>query len=736
MTAKKNSLWRLDFAGRHGTGWGAFNLGLTVVSITTLERVLFAAPWWWAAVAMGCGILGTLFAVAFFRKRETPPATVAYQLACWMGGGVWSAWMLSHSHWTLCSWGIGIAILAGGTFFAGILVWLGSEDKPEAEKAQEVDLDAQSQRARNALGGKYEEIIHRLAGNRKDDPALIEVVALEQWSRGGGHTVEGRFISGKFGLVELQRLAPKIALDLGLDEGCGVEISELKGGSRKVWLMDVTTRDALAEGAPYPVDTAGPYSINGMIPVGMKPSGEPIGPCLRQRNMAIEGMPGSGKTGGLQATVGSLALTADCQLWGWDATGADLIQPFQRAFLAGDAQLPVFASVATTYDEGAEQMRAMLRISYARKMGYGYLKAKYDDPLLRMGAVVSRSELELGAQAHFPIDAPDRLLPQIMWVGDETTGLLRSRNQEHPDMSGLVAKVMQETRGSGERVIVPPLGGDDKYISQSFQKLIHTIVALRMENPSEYKLALGNTYSVDPKDISLEGTGLWRDAPGASLERFRFYGPMKQSVVDRIAIRADKLGTLPDLDFISELAANGYMPDGSSWPADGVVMKEGDAGWWDRRWEKIMGGTTAHIPTPSRPVRPASAPRTGTTMTMDEIRSKVNEVNAAADERIAEVRGVSPEEVRIDREELEIAAQANWSTIPDWLPAIPTAPAWQEQVMEAIRNAGQDGAQMQDLVELAGKHRDTVHNFLKPKVDARQLWKPKDGRYAICPDEQ
>lgn len=728
--AAKTKPWRPDFAGRHGTAWGAVNLCLTTVSIATMEHVFFAAPWWWASVLVGAGVLGTLARVVF-RSRETAPATVVYQLLCWVGVGVWSAWMLTRDTWTKESFGVGILILASGTLVAGILASLGGEDKPEVAKPAEMDLDATSQRARNVLGTQYEEIIHRLAGNRKEDPPLVSVEGIEQWGRGGGHTVEGLFVSGKFGIVELQRLAPRIALDLGLDEGCGVEVKELAGGSRKIWLMDVTKRNALAEGCPFPMD-AGPYSINGMIPVGVKPNGEPIGPTLRQKNFAIQGMPGSGKTGGLQATVAALALTADEISLGFDATGADLIEPFLRAFRDGRASLPVFAQYADSYDEGAEQLRGLMRMGHARKMGYGYLKAQYNVALLPMGAVVRAGDLDPGARKFYPEGAPDRLLSQIMWIGDETTELLRARNPVHQEMADLIAKAMQESRGSGIRFIVPPLGGDDQYIGQKYQKLIHTVTALRMDNMAEYKHALGTQYTVDPKDVSVVGTGLWRDNPGASLERFRFYGEMTPEVVEAIAIRADRLGTLPDLDFISELAANGYLPDGSPWP-EGQIMQKGDTGWWDRRWEKLTRGKGA--PAQAAPAsRPAPAPRGGT-MTMDEIRSRVAEVNEATEARIAEMEERRERIMEIEEHAAEqILESADWSQLTGWLPEIPEGPHWHDVVMQRIAEAGPEGVKTGILVALTGMHRGTVSAFLQAQCEAGEVRRLREGWYALPGD--
>ena len=80
--AAKNRGWGWDFAGKHGTAWGAVNLCLTVVTVTTLEGVFLRAPWYVAAATTGGGFMATL-GWAAFRRRNTPPATVLYQLACW-----------------------------------------------------------------------------------------------------------------------------------------------------------------------------------------------------------------------------------------------------------------------------------------------------------------------------------------------------------------------------------------------------------------------------------------------------------------------------------------------------------------------------------------------------------------------------------------------------------------------------------------------------------------------------
>lgn len=758
--SKKSGVLAFDFAGTHGTSWGAVNLCGVVISATTVGHVFLGAPWEWAAGGYGVGVIVTLLWLSMkARGKALPAATIWYHVACWAGAGVWSGWMLERADWTLRGWTIGVGILIACTMVAGVLVGLASDPDADVE-VEGLDLDASSQLALNEAGDQYESIVQRLSSR----PApVIRVEEINPWTSGAGHDVVGRFVSGSFGMAELARMVDKVALELDLVAGCSVEVAAGEGG-RRSFVMRIGTVNKLAAGAPFPVDEpTAPWTINGPVPVGIQPSGSYKSVRLRERNMLIFGMPGSGKTGGLLATVGSLAYTADAQCWAFDHTGFDLIGPYQTAYQEGRAGRPVFACTSDNADRTAAMMRAALRISYARKMAYQALKAKYKTTLLPMGATVRAADLSAGARERLGIDAgaPDRLLSQIMIMGDETSDILKSRNPEHEELATLIAKAMKETRGSGIRFIFPPLGGDSEYVAEKFQKLTHTVVALKMEKVPEYRYALGQANAIDQHDVAERGQGKMRDEPGAPLVGFRFFGEMTQDVVDQIAIRADEMGSLPELDYVSELAANGYRSDGSPWPV-GIEMERSDEGFWAKRegaresvHTAVMTGSVAPRMierSMSNPGDRDPAPRTTGQLAGEvaDLMDRIKEANRATEEAKARAQSGDlgdNEDMRQDLinppagasedewESLESAAARHWSATPEWLAPIPGKRSWKESVMDMIAAAGPEGVVMGDLVDAAGRHRSTVHEWLAKQLGVT-IHQPKTGFYAIIPDER
>lgn len=764
----KSGIMKLDFAGPHGTAWGSVNLGLTVVTFTTCGHVFFGAPWWTSGLLMGAGFLLTLMWAAL-RTAHTPPATVVYQLACWAGSGVWSAWMLNQAHWSFQSWGRGVLYWAAATTIAGMALALGRQEKATTRLTEDgtptvVSGDGLTQGERDALGARVQEAIDMLANNPKPQltvpgrepkpwKSMVKFTALVPWKdangepTGYGYTIEGSFPGGvKFGLPQLQLMCPSLAQELNLPYGCKVTAREHEGAGagRRDFLLDVATGSALVVNQPFPLDQA-PFSINTGSPLAFDERGIPWPVYLRTNCFAAFGGTGSGKTGTMKALSGILALTSDCIMVGIDATGGDLVRPMMAPYDDGRAEFPAFSAVATTYPDAERLVRALLRISYARKAAYQYVLDRENTTLLPMGAIVRRSELTPAAQEHFPHAADQkRMIPQIMLVGDETRDYLCTGGAQ-PVLRELVGRMIRETRGAGIRGAFGPLGPSNANIDQSLQDLIKTNIAMFLGKNSDFRDALGGgNVQVSDFPMKPDGTGKVEGVAFGVRERgqqetqIRVVGEMTPSLVHEIAIMASEEGYLPELDYVSELAANGFNPDGTPMRKQAGVYQDGDEYFWRDRWNNwSKGGTrTAEVQSQpsSQPAAPA-APVQNATALMDKLREKRAAVEKAADERVAEVTGRPVEEVTFDRESVEAAA-SRWPATFEELAGLeledgqPEEP-WRDRLLDAIRAKGSEGAKAEDLVELSGKHRSTVYVWLKKLVDTQVLIQPRDGFYSL-----
>lgn len=737
--------WRIDFAGRHGTAWGTFNITFAVLNLTTLEHLAFDAPWWIAAGTVLGGIFLTLMIASF---RTVAPSAVLYQLACWSGSGAWSAWMLSRPHWTFQSWGEGATVLAATALIGGLALALGKKDDPQPvdvtapdpQPTAGADLDGVS---RAALASVWVARVDRLSGNARDlrKPAedhrpRITIANIEAWPAGGGYTIQGAFTSGAFGLAQLEGLADQLALDANLPYGCSARAIPVPGGGRREFGLKVTTANALLAPQPFPVD-GGPWSINAAPPVAVEADGTPYGLMgARSKNIGVYGMPGSGKTGSMKAVTCTMALTADVVCVAIDPTGADLAAQAVRAWEDGRAEFPMLAHIAKTYPDAERQQRAMIRIGHARKGAYGYLLREHDTTLIPIGATVRRADLAPAARARFthPGDH-ERIVPQIMVISDETREFL-SRNGSQWRLGELIAQGMRELRGAGVRYLFGPLGASEANVAQAIQNLTHLNFAMLLPTAGEYAGVFGSAHRIksdefpDKPDGSgkVPGVGFAQAGPGEPVKQVRFYGEMTPTVVDAVAIRASRIGTLPELDYIGELAADGFLPDGSPWPMDPGVMEPGDELFWTTRWDNWETRRAAKVDeeVAAAPATKAAAPRVA--LSMEELREQTRRANEAL---------TAPQcpPVSFEAADVEEAAKAWPGTLEELLGLPPQAGAtWQEKIMNALECAPAGGILGRELIQISGMDRAEVYKFLGDQKSKGFVHQPTRGFYELIRD--
>lgn len=765
MSTKPSLLSKVDFAGKHGTIWGALNLWLTTVSVTTWERVFFNSPWYLAAATAGGGFVLTLF-FAVILRRTPAPGTVLYHLTCWAGAGTWAAWMLSRGPWTFADWGKGVTILAGATLALGFALALFKEDHPIDHEpaateapAPELDIDGMTQGERNSLAAIWAERIDRLSGNPKPAPpaparpgqpaakpkpwaSRVELEGIARWKSGAGYTIEGTFTSGAWGLPQLQGLCETLAGEANLPWGCHITAVEPGGEGRRAFHLKVNTKNMLLEDQPFPV-TGGPWTANGGTPVAVDQTGEWYPLWFPQKNVALYAAPGGGKTGGMQTTTCALALTADVVTVGIDTTGGELATNAQNAFNTGRAQHPIFSVVARTYDEAEKLARALVRMNHARKSAaYDYLKRRENVTILPIGAKVRRDELPPAAQAMFPLTGDDeRIVSEVICVCDEPREFT-ARNGVQDIVRRWIMTGMAEARAGRVRYLLGFLGSTDAHVAQSIQNMIHTNAAGVLANDGEYAGVFGQRSGVkassfpDKLDGSGKVPGIFFAAadPGAQPKQIRFFGEITPAVFDQVAIRASEIGTLPELDYVTEMAANGFLPDGSPWPCKkGSEMEEGDRWFWRDYRETARASRPAPAPA-TETTLPVSSPAPRSPMaTMEEIRAKAAAVEKAVERRIEEVTSAGADDV--DEAELAAIVERWIASATEEAPA-PDDEPWRDRVLREIRKAGAEGLQASAIIDLAGVDRAEVYRFLARLVKDATLWKPRGGFYAFPADER
>ncbi|MEV5819327.1 hypothetical protein AB0L22_09140 [Micromonospora haikouensis] len=716
--AAKNKLVQFDFAGPHGTAWGAFNAGLTTVTATTVAH--FTTDH--SAVILGGTVGGAIvvnLARAAFTRTRIPASTVGYKLACWAGAGGWALWMLDNPNWSIHSWLEGVCYLAGAVTAAGVVVGLASEPADEDDD-DEVELPSDPQEAqRVTIALEWEARIDRVCGIK------VDIHGLEEWDKGNGFTLAGRLPEGGVLLDTIRAQAPKLASDVDLPPGCAISIYGKPGGGRRDFLMDVPTENALAEDQLYPDDITR-LTVNAPIPFGVQPNSDLETVEMRSKCLLAVGETGSGKTNFGHDLTGGFVRAVDTIVMQIDLTGAGLARPWLRPWLEGRAGRPAVNTIADTPDKAMQMLRALLRIGHARKSGYQDLMAQVDDDKLPIGHIL-----------------PDgNILSEIILMVDEIAKITGSRS-EWPDLRDLIVQVINELRASGIRVVLLGLRATDDVVVSSIQAMCSIKVGLKMTSKSEMSYLFGWSEGIAPEDAPYPGCGFIQHDSASKPRPFRAWR-LTPKAIDRIAAAAD--AWLPELDPISRAAANGRNADGT--PMKGVP--DGDLDWYERRWsgwERAASPRQVEMPTPAIPPVPPAPPTGSRTTTMEDIIRAAEEGDEALAARIAQAQGMTVDESQQVRAEFDrVLAEAGFDPAEDWSdpaawsrpPTGEEAPATEDEetlMLAILAEAGPQGMGPKDLrTKLADKgkpmSRDKLHQMLKAAKEAGKAHQPGYGKWA------
>ena len=121
-----------------------------------------------------------------------------------------------------------------------------------------------------------------------------------------------------------------------------------------------------------------PLTLNGPIPFGVHRDGTVAAAEMRQRNAAVVGELGSGKTTVEHNLTAGLVRCPDCIVWMIDLGGGGLAMPWLNPWLDGDMRTPVVDWVAAELDEALLMTGMAVEIILHRRRVYRQLMKSRD----------------------------------------------------------------------------------------------------------------------------------------------------------------------------------------------------------------------------------------------------------------------------------------------------------------------------------------------------------------------
>lgn len=735
-----NGSWQIDWAGRHGTAWGTVN---AVLSTTTAAWAVHLAESWWPipvlyAVLGGIAvtIVGVLFVLlrASLSSKRRPTATVLYQVACYVGAGGWLTYMVAEADWTW-RWVLPrIGALMAAAVVAGLLASLASPEPDDqandataataaaAAAAAAADADPQ-QASRTDIATAWKERLNRLTGQEGWD-----VPNVEKWERGNGYTVEAIAPAGGATWKLAERYRDQLEGDLDLPTAGGVNVT--MGVTKRAALIEVTTKDVLAEDTKYP-ENRPVHSIRDDLEVGLQDDGRVIGPNLLQNCMLLAGEAGSGKTNAGHCLVAEIVTTNDALLWEWELTGGGLWSAWMDPWLRGEVRTPPIDWCAGDGRELLWMTRAALRIGYSRKPGYRSLMLEVDDDKVPVSPT----------------------LPEVILLGDEIAKVTGSLS-EHEDAKENLRLIAFELRAAAIREILLALRGTDDVISSSIQSQCQVTGVMKIASKAEANWVFGSHHGFGPEDTPYPGSGGLALGSGLAPVRMKWHR-MLPSQIRRVVLLAE--ARRPKLDELSRLAANGRHPDGT--PMPGLLPGELDC--YDTRWTRFRqqfgAGTTAASTTAGTArVYDRESPLTDRgvetrTLSPAEATVEMDAALARMDEAVNAERARGGNDVSLTQRERELFDELATQLVEegfadDWADPNPDRPESmpqpgdEEVLLELLHIAGPAGIGPKDLLQhLAERgiviHRDTLHERLRALRDANpaRAHQPRRGKWAAGP---
>lgn len=619
-TTARPRLYRLDFSASHTMATGMINTALTAITVAVVAHLATttgATSQTQANLAIGAltigGVILTLMWGAFSR-RSIPGATITVRLACWVGAGIWSG-MLASTDWSLENAVTYGAVLAVGTATLGFLGWLRSPLDTTDTAADQADQAAHQeeryqQLLRDDLAAQWRDRIARITRIPVEEikiPGIEDFPTRAPDGRRVGFTLEVHLPAGGHSWETIHRAQQRIMNDADLAPGC--DIATRMGRTRRIALVDVTEVNILREEVLYPTDYS-PLSVYDPIPAMVSRAGAVTGPELREKNCAIFGEGGSGKSNTAQVFGACVARMSDALLCDIDVTGVRLSMPLIRAYLEGRAKNPAVWWVASDKPEANLLLRALDRAAIARNNGCNDLKLAAGD-----------DKVPISPQT-----------PQFLLRCDEIKHLVSIGADKN--LSDGVRRITDDHRDPGFRALLFGLRGTNDIIAQGVQAQMQGIGVLKAQSRAEYTAAFGGQATgISPQDAPYPGCIQMRMDSAGQIQPYHVYRLVGKQI-DDIAVAVSDYQ--PRVDELTWLALNGRDANGN--PMPGLLPGELDccATRWDRLRAKL-GYASASSDQPTTQHTPK---------TFEQATQDLADATRRAEKRIEEIRQQQEEDAR------------------------------------------------------------------------------------------
>lgn len=611
-----DSIYELDFHGKHTVATGMLNSALTAVSAAIVAHVILkhgcATALQTSLTMLAITILGIIGTLGWGTFKSPMGYRVGYRVATWGMVGAWSMYT-AFMDWTLQNIAVNSGSLAAFATTVGLYAWFKQPD-PEQENqgTEEEDEDEiAASMARDDLAGEWIDRIHRVL------KILVDITAIEPFShksqRGEevGYTLEVKLPAGGNSWRDINQGRSRLSDDLDLPPGCDIAVE--MGATRRTALVHVTTIDVLKDDIYYKLPK-NPTSIREPLIFGIDRRNRPAGPIVREKNIGVFGEGGSGKSNAGKLLAMQYIAMSDTHLCTVDMTGLRFSLPFMQPWIDGEISIPPIFWIAFDPREAWLMFRALNRAAIARNNNYNKLKKDMDMDLMPISE-------------HYP----------LFEVMVDETKYITSR-EAMLELFELFAKIVEDHRDPGVRATILALRGTDDIVRQKIQAQLHVIGALKATSNAELRAGFsGGGRELQIEDAPYPGCMQLRQDSAAEIKPIKVYR-VKPSHMEALArLAAD---WQPTTDPITALAMDGRDINGN--PFDD--LEEGELDCMSTRWERFRAYLGGDAPKKVTPVFDATSfdlsgvlDVAGTAKVIEEAQQRNQETAESNEARIDEI---------------------------------------------------------------------------------------------------